>query len=642
VLDVNGDPVPEVQDSLGNPAINAVTGFFDDASVSYWTPAADAPDGAETAKGGAASMVGATRSVYTFTGGYAISADGVATPDNGMLVSGSNALDRTNAAITEAMLGVTGYPEVFTGVPYRDTLLDWAAGLDVLGADPNAARRIIGDPLHAEPALVQYGEISGDPDLTAYMATNDGYLHAIDTITGEELWSFMPQEMLSLLNVNFEDTGVFGKSYGLDGNVVPWIYDDNGDGNIEKSSGDHVYLYFGQRRGGSDIFSMDVTERNNPKLRWVIKGGTGKFPDMGQTWSHPNVERVKLGGSTRNVLIFGGGYDIAQDTVTTRTPDVVGRGVYIVDADTGEFLWNAGPDASAKLTLPEMQYSIPGRIKPIDVDSNGYVDQLYFGDMGGQLWRIDIKESDTINTLTSLIRGGRIADLATDGSIQDTRRFYYAPDVAMIIENGQSPYLSILAASGYRAHPLNRDIHDRMYMLRMDSIFNAPSTYTTVTEADLFDTTDNTIGEGSATQKAAAVTNLGSAEGWYITFNELDGSFLGEKALAEPLILGGVGLVTTFIPEDLNPSLDSCVPKEGTGLLYFVNVTDGTPTFNIAGTIDKTREDRKEYLKRGGIPPTPSVIITEGGTPTLCIGTECKAANMSLDLQKMYWYEIEQ
>ena len=73
-----------------------------------------------------------------------------------------------------------------------------------------------------------------------------------------------------------------------------------------------------------------------------------------------------------------------------------------------------------------------------------------------------------------------------------------------------------------------------------------------------------------------------------------------------------------------------------------MNVTDGTPTFNLAGLVDRTREDRKEYLKRGGIPPSPSIIITEGGTPTLCVGAECGATKMFMGLQKTNWYEVEQ
>ena len=654
-VDGSGDTVPEIQDAGGDPAVNPATGFFFDTAVSYWTPAADSPDGAETKTGGAASKLALPRNVYTFTGTYA-DVGGVSTPSNGALTSATNKLVKTNTNITDAMLGgIAANPDVSyydAGVtktmPYTDALLDWAYGKDVLDTDGvidleyDEPRRIMGDPLHAEPALVQYGElVSGDPDLVAFVATNDGYLHAVDSIDGDEYWAFVPQEMLSNLAYIFEDAPVAGKSYGLDGNVVPWIKDDNFDGDLD-DAGDHVYLYFGQRRGGNDIFSMDVTDRDFPKLRWVIKGGTGDYAELGQTWSTPNVERLRLGGTTRTVLIFGGGYDTGQDTVTVRTPDAVGRGVFIVDAETGELLWRAGPDGGADLVLPDMKYSIPGRIKPVDVDSNGYVDQLYFGDMGGQLWRIDIEESESPSTLSSLVTGVRIADFAVDSSVQDTRRFYYSPDVALIIESGQAPYLSIVAASGYRSHPLDQNIRDRMYMMRMDDIYKAPSSYTTITEADLFDTTDNLIGEGSAAQKAAAVTNLGSAKGWYIRFNELDGSYIGEKALAEPLIIGGVGLVTTYVPEDLDPTSSSCVPKAGTGIIYYVNVTDGTPTFNIAGTVDKTREHRKEFLKRGGIPPSPSVIITEGGTPTLCIGTECGSASMSLDLQKMYWYEIEQ
>ena len=39
-------------------------------------------------------------------------------------------------------------------------------------------------------------------DAVVYVATNDGYLHAIDVDSGDELWSFIPQELLGdLINV---------------------------------------------------------------------------------------------------------------------------------------------------------------------------------------------------------------------------------------------------------------------------------------------------------------------------------------------------------------------------------------------------------------------------------------------------------
>ena len=38
------------------------------------------------------------------------------------------------------------------------------------------------------------------------------------------------------------------------------------------------------------------------------------------------------------VLIFGAGYDTGQDSLSTRGVDSVGRGIMIVDAETGELI----------------------------------------------------------------------------------------------------------------------------------------------------------------------------------------------------------------------------------------------------------------------------------------------------------------
>lgn len=644
-FDSSNDPF--ISDQFGAPAVDAITGFFKEDITSFWTSGTDVPDGGEAKLGGAASKLTATRNIYTFTGAYTGTL-GVADPGaNGALTLASNALDKVNTAVTETMLDIVGFAAIFGTTPYRDTMLDWVSGIDVLDQNGNGfdndARRIMGDPLHAEPALVQYGQtVGGDPDLVAYVATNDGYLHAVNSLTGLEYFSFVPQELLPKLKNIFENDGTTGKAYGLDGNVVPWINDANKDGTISGVS-EHVYLYVGMRRGGNNIYSIDVTNRALPSLRWVIQGGVGDYAELGQTWSTPNVEKIRLGGVDRTVLIFAGGYDTAQDTVSVRTADGVGRSIFIVDADTGALLWRAGPDVGADLQLTDMKYSIPARIKPLDIDGDRYIDRLYTGDMGGQLWRFDIEPSETVSTLSTLVSGGRIADLAVDAVAADTRRFYYPPDVALIAESGQSPYLSIVAASGYRSHPLNEDIHDRIYMIREDDIFRAPSpTYTTVTEADLFDTTSNIIGEGTDIERDTAATSLGNAKGWYIALNELDGSYVGEKSLSEPLILSGTAIVTTYIPsQSTSGATVSCVPNDGSGKIFFVNVTDGTPTYDLSGDDSKSREDRHQYLQRGGIPPSPSVIITQDGSPTLCVGTECQNANLVDVIGKSYWYEVE-
>jgi len=452
------------------------------------------------------------------------------------------------------------------------------------------------------------------------------------------LFSFVPQELLQNLNA-LMDNNSGNKIYGLDGDVVAWINDANNDGTIS-GAGEHVYLYVGMRRGGKNIYSIDVTDRNTPTLRWVIKGGVGDYAELGQTWSSINVEKIKDGNVEKTVLIFGGGYDLGQDSASARTTtgDSMGRAVFIADAETGEKLWSAGPGGDTALT--EMKYSVPARVKPLDIKGDGFIDRLYVADMGGQIFRFDIDNTNS-SALASSITGGRIADLATDNSAADARRFYYPPDVALISERGESAYLALAIASGYRAHPNDTDIHDRIYVIKDTDVYSAPTSYETLTESNLYNATLNLVaGDGSATQNDTAKAALDNTDGWYIFLDdETDSSvWQGEKGLSEALIIEGTVIVTTFTP-NLSTATNSCSPQSGSGKVFFMSVLDASPV--VTATTNR-RPGRHLYgLSKSGIPPSPNVIVTKGGEPTLCIGTECKAADLIKGVRRTYWHEVE-
>ena len=636
-VDANNEKYPYISDKLGNAAVDASTGFFGKNTFSFWTTGSTA-DGDDVSQGGATSVLTATRNVYTFTGSYTASG-GVYKPSNKVLKSTSNAVDKANASLTDVLLDTTGYPEIVTGTPYRETLLDWAAGLDALSeygaADTYTdVRPQMGDPLHAEPALVQYGGTLTAPDMVAYVATNDGYLHAFDIDDGKELFSFIPQELLPNLQIAMENNG--GKKlYGLDGSVTAWVNDADNDGKIEPGLGEHVYLYVSMRRGGRNIYALDVTYKTDPQLLWVIKGGTGAYTELGDTWSTVNVGQVKDGTTAKTVLMFGGGYDDAQDSALVRSTDSVGRTVYIADATTGQRLWSAGKDGASPIA--NMEYSIPARVLPLDVSGDGYIDRMYVADVGGQIFRFDIDNTNS-SALTSSITGGRILDIAGTTDI-DARRFYYPPDAALV-DAPDGKYHGLVMSTGFRAHPLNDVIHDRIYMVK-DRNTGLTSTYKTLTEADLHDATDNLAG-GDGTDEAARdaeKANIAASEGWYIDLEDEanPGTWLGEKGLAEPLIIEGVALLTTYIPSQ-SVSTTSCVPNIGGGQIWYLDILDATPAF--PSSVDK-RPERHQKLLRGGIPPTPNVIITKGGEPTLCVGTECAEAEFGLGVRKTYWYEVE-
>ena len=58
--------------------------------------------------------------------------------------------------------------------------------------------------------------------------------------------------------------------------------------------------------GGDNYYALDATSLTAPKLLFAVDGGTGKYANMGQTWSQPVVTTVKISGANKKVLVFGG------------------------------------------------------------------------------------------------------------------------------------------------------------------------------------------------------------------------------------------------------------------------------------------------------------------------------------------------
>ena len=274
-------------------------------------------------------------------------------------------------------------------------LIDWARGVDIddedLDGSTSDARNFVGDALHSDPVVANY--TGGSIERVAYFMTNEGYLHAIDvtgntsSTGGNELFSYMPSDLLDNLPPLRQNVGGNPKIYGLDGPLT--LFQVGGPAN---TAGDK-YLYFGMRRGGMNYYAMDVTDPTNPSLMWVIEGGSGDFQEMGQSWSEPIVTNVTYGGSTILALVIGGGYDTTQDSATTYTTDSRGRAVYVVDAVTGAKLWSAGPSSSPDSHNLELSLTngIAGDVSVIDFNNDTIADRLYFGDIGGQIWRIDFQ-----------------------------------------------------------------------------------------------------------------------------------------------------------------------------------------------------------------------------------------------------------
>ena len=610
----------DIVDVNGNIAIDSATGFFKDGAQSWWS--AD-PDGKEVAAGGVRSMLPAVseRKVYTWLSGDSLSTE-------------TNLISPSNTLLTKELLGSTIMAD-----PDQVKLINWIRGQDVNDENGNGqitdARKFVADPLHSEPELLVYGGTEEEPDTAVFFGDNQGYLHAINGETGESYFAFMPAELLKNQKTLMDNSAaVAQRIYGMDGSIVSWVKNPSGD----VADGDHVYLYTGMRRGGRSYYALDVTDRTAPKAMWKISGGTGNFVELGESWSTPVKSKINIDGTVEDVLFFAGGYDADQDDATTRTVDDVGRALYMVDAITGERLWWAGPEGSgANLKLTEMKYSIPASPKVIDINGDGLADQVYVGDMGGQIWRFDINNGSA--SVEDLATGGRIANFAGSDEAS-ARRFYHTPDLAI----GQSwgkRYLALLIGSGYQAHPLNAVIEDRAYMVRIPALSGAPVdpegsvSYTTIVEGDLFDTTDNKIGEGTDEEKLSAEETLLSKKGWMVKFENS-----GEKMLSSSIIVDGVATFTTYEPA---AALSACAPSTGRSRLYSVLLRDGRPVRNYQGLetdTDLVVSDRSKDLNVPGIPPSPKLLRTPED-PFICVGTSCEKVPDINTFTETFWREVE-
>ena len=633
----------QIVDRNNQPAFDSQSGFFSAGTSDIWSETSN--DGPSVALGGAARKLPSpdSRRLYTYLG---------SNPSNpALLTTSEHAFVEANSDITDELLGTNP-----TDDPSRAKLIAWARGADVDDEDDDGdtadARLVMGDPMHSQPAIVIYGGTTSSPnidDAVVFSTTNDGYLHAIDARTGEELWAFIPRELIGRLKLLYENPSTASRNYGLDGSIRVLKYDVNGDGIVTPSDNDRVLIFFSTGRNAevSRYYALDVTNKNAPRFLWSI--GEDVLPGLGQAWSAPEIARVDVAGATQNsqklVLIFGGGYDPIEEVGPFQDENSVGNRIFMVDALYGTLLWWAGNDPDADLVLDRMTHSIPASITVLDLDGNGFADRMYAGDMAAQLWRFDIYNGRDAD---ELVAGGVFASLGSyeeaSHPAADTRRFYYAPDAAILQLNNGPVFMNLAIGSGYRGHPLSTSTHDRFYSIRDHRPFAKMTqeqydSWAPIRDADLIDiTTDLTP------------TIPPSANGWKLRLDQPGNDWVGEKVLAAANTFQNTIFFTTFTPDENGGG--ACSLGGGRNRIYTVSAFDARPAIprrdgetdpsdpNDPPLPPPTPEDRYDELSQGGIAPEVTFLFPERDRVVCLSGVEVLNACTNFNSRlKTFWRE---
>ncbi|WP_199609381.1 pilus assembly protein [Flocculibacter collagenilyticus] len=510
-----------------------------------------------------------------------------------------------------------------------DYYLNWAKGKDVDGSDTSKNRQdILGDPLHAKPLVINYG---GSPaDIRIILGTNAGFLHMFkdNDTTVEEKWALMPFELIPNISTLKHNYPSDGKVYGVDGTPAVFVDDKNGDGVINGDT-DTVWAFVGMRRGGSSYYALDLSKPDSPTIKWIINSNSSDFEELGQTWSKPYVMyhpiNVDENGNAKPILVFGAGYSTSSDVLNVKAPDSVGRGIYMVDADSGNLLWKLTPEESANIKF-EGEHSIPSSISPFDADFDGYTDRLYFSDTGGNVWRADIGDVDK-----SKWKVYKFAELGSDASEfpADDRRFFSEPAIARSffsatrevtingntsITRAEQPYDAVVIGSGNRARPLASGVNDYLFVLRDTRTLAQPlADDETFEPIRLNDLLLNKLSGGKLTleiddevQMKEKMLEFSQLKGWYYPLANK------EKSLSPSFVLGGKAYFNSYAPADQLEE-GECVYKPA-GSMYAFDLNMGTRLFTEI-KIPQTVQ---------GIPDMPQIVVPE------CTGADCKKGQVYL------------
>ncbi|MCB1761953.1 MAG: pilus assembly protein PilY [Gammaproteobacteria bacterium] len=202
-----------------------------------------------------------------------------------------------------------------------------------------------------------------------YVGANDGMLHAFHGETGNELFAYIPENLLpnlwQLTDPNyshrfFVDAAPNGRDAYLDSSWRSVLVGATG-------------------AGGMSVFALDVTDPLNfDKTDVLWEFSSSNDADLGYTIGQPSVVRLPNGAWA---AVFGNGYDSTNRHAV----------LFIVNLETGALI--------KKIDTGVGDASTPnGLATPVVVDTNEdrIGDRVYAGDLLGNLWAFDISDNSNL------------------------------------------------------------------------------------------------------------------------------------------------------------------------------------------------------------------------------------------------------
>ena len=430
-----------------------------------------------------------------------------------------------------------------------------------------------------------------------FVGSNDGMLHAFNGKTGQEIWAYIPSEVVGNLAYLADSNYGTNHKWFVNGDAV--ISDVCMSGcNDALSAVWKTILVGGLRGGGSMYYALDITDTTNPKLLWEFSKANDS--DLGLTYGSPVITKGASG--TWSVLLTAG-----HNNVSGTNP---GKGVlYVVNPQSGAIIHKLVTSAGSA-DNPSGMVDVSAYARSSEV--NNQTVYAYSGDLLGNVWKfnIDADQSSSnpqkVTTLTDanglaqpitskfeigmindfpiiLVGTGRIIE-ATDVENKSTQSFY------AMLDNGspiQSPRSSLVKK-------------------------------TLTTSGDIRTVSDETV-------------DYNAKRGWYVDLPDN-----GERSTGKAVLSSGVVVFPSVVP-----SPTYCTPGGYSYLNYF-NYKDGRSIDSSTKAASMKTESPVVGINLMYINNSPSIsyVTTDDPTPERATAIRYGGTMSGFQSKRTMWREM--
>ncbi len=441
-----------------------------------------------------------------------------------------------------------------TGDPCGQARIDWLRGdksYEPTASGPLRGRaRVLGDIISSSPYYATETN-------TLFVGSNDGMLHAFDAATGNEIFAYLPNAVMS--GVYKLTDPAYSHQYYVDGELaISTKYDTPGKNILVGALG----------RGGKALYALDVSNPSTFGAAQVLWEFTDA--DLGLALGKPFITRLNNG---KAAVIVGNGYNSTNERAV----------LFVIDLETGALIRKI--DTQAGSASASNGLATP---RGWDADGSGTVDMVYAGDRLGNVWKFDLRNSSA-SAWGSAFNTSGVPDPMFVARDSAGNRQPITGGIALGLNSrqGDANFGKVYVFFGTGQYLLSTDVSDKS----VQSWYGLIDDEATISGRSVLKqrtiATEGTVGTTAVRSFSLPVAgDMAGKKGWYVDWLPPSNVAGGERVITDSKFFGSVLLVTS-----ITPTTNVCIPG-GTGYLNAIDPFSGanlaSPFFNVGTSASGT------------------------------------------------------